>query len=129
MRKTGIGKAKLMLHRAKHEDEKDEQDAYYMSKAAYERIMNYQPEMAALDQRHLRSAEEIKALQSRLEGIKKELQYMVDKELLILAENEAQMREGYQKTMENIPAWFQSTYYDKKLVRSEGLDYGRPKAE
>ncbi len=82
--------------------------------------MSYQPEMAGLDQRHLRSPEEIKALQGRFEGIKKGLQYKVDKKLLILAGTEAQVREGYRKTMKK------NRLVQISLFQERNVTQGRP---
>ncbi len=71
-----------------------------MSKKTYDRIMNYSASMALIDQRHLRSEREIRAMQDRLRGVKDDLRSMVESgQIMLVDENDdTQKQEAYEKT-------------------------------
>ena len=65
----------------------------FLDKGLYDRIMNYTPQMAELDQADIRTHDEIEALQSRLTAIKDQLQEMVEKKEITLLESPEQWEE------------------------------------
>ncbi|MBR5421800.1 MAG: hypothetical protein IK115_11700 [Lachnospiraceae bacterium] len=97
--------------------ETQQQTVFYISRSTYEHIMGYTPEMASMDQRHLRSKEEIEALKNRLLGVKKQLKEMVDGGLITLAENATQEQEGYNKTKSDLKHLYVGMYIDKEKIR------------
>ena len=84
---TGFGRAKEV------------QSIMCISSKMFNGIMSYSPNMAALDQKHLRSDEEIKAIKSRLEGCKKQLLQMLDDGKLRIVDSSDDEALAYQEAM------------------------------
>ncbi len=96
---------------------------HYISKDVYFHIMNYFPDLAAFDQRHLRNKEELAALKDRLRTVQKELKKRVESGQIMLVSNDEEMKEGYERTRKNKDTLRAKHYVKAEFLSESGAEH------
>ncbi len=124
MQRNNLGEMKTPVdHKFEQDHKQRQQHMQYMSREMFDRIHDYTPDMAALDQQHLRSGDELEALKQRLQGVRDELDKLVSEGrlLVVSGDNDEEMQAAYNATMEN--GVTDSSYIALKFLNEAGASY------